>query len=83
MSKMAKYLLAQKQNMSYHFSYLDPHFRSLFNVVESNHSSGNPDKKSDSKSQFIFANPDKELEDELKALGFEIVRTSDKLMKIK
>ena len=80
---MPKYLLAQKENLYYHFKYIDIHFRSLFDVIDSNHSSGNPDKKASPKSQFIFANPDKELEDELKALGFEVVRTSDKLMKIK
>lgn len=80
---MSKYLLAQKQNLNYHFLYLDKHFRSLFEVVDSNFSKGNTDKKSNPMSEFIFANPDKQLEDELKALGFEVVRTSDKLMKIK
>ena len=80
---MPKYLLAQKENLYYHFQYIDPHFRSLFDVIDSNHISGSNENKANPKSQFIFANPDKELEDELKALGFEIVRTSDKLMKIK
>ena len=80
---MSKYLLAQKENLQYHFQYLDPYLRSLFSVIDSHHSFGDVDKKSHSKSQFIFSNPDKELEDELKSLGFEIVKTSDKLMKIK
>ena len=80
---MSKYLLAQKENLYYHFKYIDPHLRSLFDVVDSNHSSGSTEKHTNPKSQFVFANPDKELEDELKALGFDIVRTSDKLMKIK
>ena len=71
MSK-ATYILATRQTLSYHYNYLLPYFKSKYIVVDSDHSSGNPEKKANPLARFLFEVEDeKELTKELNELGFD------------
>ena len=66
------YILATRQTLSYHYNYLLPYFKSKYIVVDSDHSSGNPEKKANPLARFLFEVEDeKELTKELNELGFD------------
>ena len=66
------YILATRQTLSYHYNYLLPYFKSKYIVVDSDHSSGNPEKKANPLARFLFEVEDeKELTKELNEFGFD------------
>ena len=66
------YILATRQTLSYHYNYLLPYFKSKYIVVDSDHSSGNPEKKADPLARFLFEVEDeKELTTELDEFGMD------------
>ena len=68
------YHLATRQNIiSWQYYKLLPYFKLNYTVLDCSHSSGNPDKKSDSYAQILFADLTKSQEVELKELNFEVV----------
>ena len=68
-----EYILAIKDNLYWHFCYLDKYLRLKYSVVDSIHSNGNKEHKASPKSQFVFGDISEELKVELKELGFEIL----------
>ena len=71
MSK-STYILATKENLSWHYAYLEPYFKLNYKVVDCDHSSGNTDKKANPLSRFLFEVEDeKELTKELNEFGFD------------
>ena len=66
------YILATRQTLSYHYNYLLPYLKSKYIVVDSDHSSGNPEKKADPLARFLFEVEDEnELIAELKEFGMD------------
>ncbi len=68
-----EYILASKENLAWHFNYLDKYLRLKYNVISSIHSSGNKDHKANPKSQFLFGDITEELKVELREFGMDIL----------
>ena len=68
-----EYILASKENLAWHFNYLDKYLRLKYNVINSIHSSGNKDHKANPKSQFLFGDITEELKVELREFGMDIL----------
>ena len=57
-----KYLLAKRNEMTWHYNYMAKYLGITYGLVDSIHFTGNEDRKSNSESQYLFAEPTKELE---------------------
>ena len=76
------FILATREDLSWHFDYIDKYLRMKYHVIDSIHTGGNSDKKSNSKSQFFFGDITEELKVELKEFGFDVM-VKDKKMKLR
>ena len=66
-----KFIIAVKKEFEWHYGKLYPYLNLKYDLIDSCHTNGKESKKSESFSQFLFANPTKELEVELSELGME------------
>ena len=77
-----KYLLAKRSEMAWHYNYMAKYLGITYDLVDSIHFTGNEERKSNSESQNLFAEPTKELEFELREFGMEIFY-KDRRVKLK
>jgi hypothetical protein len=68
-----KYLWAKRNETAWHYNYMAKYFDITYDLVDSVHFTGNEERKSNPESQYLFAEPTKELEFELREFGMEYV----------